>query len=1475
MLRRLSPLALVLLATACSSRASTESTDASVSAPSVTSESTLTALRRSMLAAPALDGVRTAIFPPSAATGLSRRGDRIVADVPGARAHLELPTAAHGALSLTSRGVSITVRARGAAAVEGVVDDNSLVYRNAFPHADLVHIPLVDGDEELVVLHEPPKERELSWELGLGEGAAGLRLVGGTLEVLDKSGLPRLHVGEPTVFDADGQGVRATLEVVGCAVDRSPTIPTDHPVVHSGAERCTVVARFDDAGLRYPLVFDPAWTSTASMAKARSEHQMVPFKTSSGTCAAGCPMVLGGKDSSSTVLRTTEIYLPSDIWLAQPSFVNARYSFAAVPFGYDRIAIAGGATTTTPTTTASVEVYNITAGTWASAGTLPGGARMGISGASVTGSNGANGFLFLTYAQAIFVGGWDGTSVFSNKVDSLTDGDTSTTTGVTLAAATSLGTARAFASVGGYDAGCGIVVGCNSKRYFAVAGGRGSGGAVASIEALGGTFAVAPSETTAVPFPSPWVSGGNLGTARWSGAKVVNGSQMWIGGGWSGVGVGASEVSRILITTGAPTSIGNFATARGAGAAGIVPFTAGSFPVFTGGSQALGTSHGSALVDVANTTGVFAASSMIGSRLEHTAAALPSGKLLVAGGYRANCTSFGCTVPTPQFLSTAELFAPSDNGATCTAAGDCKSTNCVDGVCCDSACNSQCQACNLPTKVGTCTTVTKTNGPTSYPAGQAVTGFGTTRTLCSPFGEPCGYACDGTSATACSLASPRPICIAASCTGGVQTNPSTCDSAGLCPTPSTPTKDCTPYACGATACRATCSDNSHCATGYKCSGGACVTAGTAGAACSVTGDCGSGLTCVDSVCCSSSTCPSGMKCNNTEAPGVCRYPNGSTCTTGGAALCASGNCIDGYCCNSTCTGQCQACDVPGKLGVCTAVAGDVHGSRTKCTGSGSCQAKCDGVNGFTCGAPPGVTTVCAGAFCTASAETPTRFCDGLGACPSAASKPCKEYKCGTTACLASCSTTTDCATGYTCIGGSCVTTGALGTSCSADDQCTSAHCVDGVCCSTGSCPSGQRCDATSTGTCAGPIASACTADSQCGSGFCVDGFCCGTKCDGQCEACNVAKSEGTCLAVAGKPRGVRVACSGAGACQASCDGTVRTSCATVPGSSTTCAAASCDVATGIAKPAAYCDGAGNCTPAKASTCKPYVCDSTACKTVCIAETDCATGYTCKDNACVPKAGVACTMDGDCTSGHCVDGVCCNTACSGQCEACDIPGSIGTCSPTLGAPHGSRTKCSDGAGNVCKALACDGSDRAKCVGYANGPDTVCQTPACSDGTLKPEGACDGKGTCKVGETTSCAPYVCDGTTKCKVTCATSSDCATGFLCSSGKCSAITSKCSDDGLSSVPLDGKPSQPCNGFVCDPSSGKCRDTCTASTECASGFTCDGSKCQPSATPPGGDTGEDGGCAVQSTGHTDNASYLFAVAGLALLGLARRRRGF
>jgi hypothetical protein len=96
------------------------------------------------------------------------------------------------------------------------------------------------------------------------------------------------------------------------------------------------------------------------------------------------------------------------------------------------------------------------------------------------------------------------------------------------------------------------------------------------------------------------------------------------------------------------------------------------------------------------------------------------------------------------------------------------------------------------------------------------------------------------------------------------------------------------------------------------------------------------------------------------------------------------------------------------------------------------------------------------------------------------------------------------------------------------------------------------------------------------------------------------------------------------------------------------------------------------------------------------------------DAAVPDAGPGglCAVAADCGAGlFCVDGVCCSSACDGGCEACDLPGSVGTCTP-VAAGEDPDAECgpvscaghfAGFAGNLCFAAADVPADVAACDG----------------------------------------------------------------------------------------------------------------------------------------------------------------------------------
>ena len=151
-------------------------------------------------------------------------------------------------------------------------------------------------------------------------------------------------------------------------------------------------------------------------------------------------------------------------------------------------------------------------------------------------------------------------------------------------------------------------------------------------------------------------------------------------------------------------------------------------------------------------------------------------------------------------------------------------------------------------------------------------------------------------------------------------------------------------------------------------------------------------------------------------------------------------------------------------------------------------------------------------------------------------------------------------------------------------------------------------------------------------------------------------------------------------------------------------------------------------------------------------------------------GVACTQASQCERGFCVDGVCCETACTSMCTTCNLTGNAGYCSP-VPAGQDPKSSCTQDLASTCgRDGTCDGS--GGCRLWPSG--TECASAACTAGTATTARTCDGAGTCRVTSSKTCAPYACKGTA-CTTQCSANIDCDQGSAvysmasyCSGGTC-----------------------------------------------------------------------------------------------------------
>jgi hypothetical protein len=992
------------------------------------------------------------------------------------------------------------------------------------------------GVEDFVLFPEQPRAGEqLTYELTLGPEARALRLVDRILEVLDRDGVPRIRMESPYVLGADGVKRPVEVRVEGCQVDRSAAAPWRRPLVEPGSERCELVLTW--SGVRYPAAVDPAWKPTQDMLFPRESLAM-------GLLSTGDVLVAGGNGTPTAELFKVPAegdYDDPGAFAATGGIPGGDLKHAAMaPLAQGRALLHGGATMDGFFKESSW-LYDAATGAWTAAPTfspnmaghqlvpLPDGRWLVAGGESDVGKTGRTA---IYDPKAGPLGAWSLRSSLPEK--------------------------RQRHAVAATKDGKVVVV-----------GGENNG----------------PLDSTWIydVATDQWSPGPSLDLPRQSpAASALPDGRVLVTGGIFDDGVSLKAVVAIDPVKKTIDKLADLATFRSAHrtvvlADGRVLLSSGSgFVTWLPSAELYDPLASSTPPAPAGATRSFETI----PRRNHALVWLGGTRALVAGGD----SNF-------SVVSSAELFQLRPPGAPCSEEEECASRHCVDGVCCQEACDQECEACSQLARGGgppdgVC--AARSAGVDARAVDNPSCADATNINPCGTNGRCNGLARSGAAACQLQVAGVR-------CTDQLCQAPSfvlnVCDGQGACVL-----KPCAPYARCASedACATSCLLSSDCIEGFFCtSAGACVEQLVQGASCSADSACKSGF-CVDGVCCDS---PCEGPCRACSAAAKGAGPDG-VCAPVAAGLPSSGDCVEES--PETC-GRTGACDGQGACAL--------HGIEASC-GAGS-----------VCGQQPDGSSAVFSFRCS------------TGTCVPRLEQGCGLYACGGTSCRSDCGADADCAPEAFCSAGLCVGRKTDGQPCSEAAECSSGVCAEGICCNVacdGICESCSQ--PGSQGTCV--AISGLPAESR---GSCEEGpagnVCGARRCDGvEREICaGFVGPEQPCAAAVckiGEPVLLLAAsCAGNGLCQtqeeAPCrpygcaEGACRTSCA----------------GDGDCAPNARCEGQQCVTSARcedASTllqvdgsrvaCAPFRCDDQArsCLGRCFSTADCSAGNSCtSEGRCAP------------------------------------------------------------------------------------------------------------------------------------------------------------------------------------------------------------------------------------------------------------------
>ncbi|WP_147439414.1 kelch repeat-containing protein [Corallococcus sp. CA049B] len=289
-------------------------------------------------------------------------GDAVGSDASPSALRVTVPQTATGTLEVETRGLTFRARRHGVEE-QGV----PLKDRAAAPHfwaqvgarsTDASGRWVTSRVEEYDVAPEGAVEHRARYTVEVPEGIVTVRDLGDYLEFADAQGVPQLRMHALVARDAEGLSREGTVQLHGAV-----RVPGAGPARYALTGRSLDVAMAVDLrGMQGPVVVDPGWSSTGSMASNRMNHTATLLPS-------GKVLVTGGRSTyvQSTAMRTVEIHDPlSGTWAGVAPMAEGRVFHTATMLTSGRLLVAGGVTSTAEGVATS-ELFDPETGSWSPA----------------------------------------------------------------------------------------------------------------------------------------------------------------------------------------------------------------------------------------------------------------------------------------------------------------------------------------------------------------------------------------------------------------------------------------------------------------------------------------------------------------------------------------------------------------------------------------------------------------------------------------------------------------------------------------------------------------------------------------------------------------------------------------------------------------------------------------------------------------------------------------------------------------------------------------------------------------------------------------------------------------------------------------------------------------------------------------------------------------------------------------------------